>query len=83
MSNTKRNQLIHALLAIQPLLVDESARYSLNDLKEMSDKYLVFLAANFICLYDEYVASKLKAKENITNYSKLKKHIEWLNLLIS
>ena len=83
MSNTKRNKLIHALLDVQPLLVDESARYSLNDLKEMSDKYLAFLAADFIGLHDKYIISKLKAKESIANYSKLKKHIEWLNLFIS
>lgn len=83
MSNNKRKQLIEALLAIQPLLVDESARYSLAELRELTDTGLLTVAADFTCMYGKYIVSKATVLETTPKYSKLKQLIKRLSYLTS
>lgn len=83
MSNTQRNQLIHALLAIQPLLTNQSVRYSLAELREITDTGLLALAADFTIMYSKYIVDKAIAGETMAKYSKLKQLIKRLSYLSS
>lgn len=83
MSNTQRKQLVDALLAIQPLLTCESARYSLTELRELTEVGLLALAADFTIMYSKYIVDKAVTLESVPKYSKLKQLIKRLSYLTS